>query len=523
MTEIQQHLLDLLLELDAICRKHQIIYYLVGGSALGAVRHKGFLPWDDDADIVITKDNWEKLKRVFETDMPKDRVCANWENSAQEPSVFFRYVDTTKTFILYSLFNKKMPWGAIIDLFVLNPLPADRSKWDAYHRDMRRFGEYVMDANIVANRDSNIAAYLWDRLRGKVLGYETVKKKLYHKLDRYREEDCTHFSYLYARIHLIYEKEIFAQPRYVPFEGHMLPIPTLAEEHLRVLYGDDWFVIPPQEGKITHVAVHDMTRPYQEYFDDYMPYIDQNRLMKAMRRVKLKKMTRWKFYNAHERRVALRKAQYLAETITVHWEKKKELWSTMASQCRFETLAEELKPYWSEQLQEPMLHAKVVIAMPEAFLKLILKTMISCGLNRKASKIIELYEFKTKKIPAFIPTFVKLLDEKKKMFIAFETNRPEALKIAQNLFERYPEDKDIRFVCLSLLLKTVSNIEMLAEASQMACDGRKFWPSSLEFVKLDADVKTLQGHVEESVPLYKEVRVNSRNGMLLLSIPMETD
>ena len=58
MTEVQQELFGLLCELDDICRANDITYYLIGGSALGAVRHHGFLPWDDDADIVLTKQNW---------------------------------------------------------------------------------------------------------------------------------------------------------------------------------------------------------------------------------------------------------------------------------------------------------------------------------------------------------------------------------------------------------------------------------------------------------------------------------
>ena len=66
MIEMQVGLLTLLKEFDAICRKHDITYYLEGGSLLGAVRHKGFLPWDDDVDLSMTRDNFQKLLAVID-------------------------------------------------------------------------------------------------------------------------------------------------------------------------------------------------------------------------------------------------------------------------------------------------------------------------------------------------------------------------------------------------------------------------------------------------------------------------
>ena len=62
MTETQKILLQLIKELDSICREHGITYYFIGGSALGAVRHHGFIPWDDDADIVM--DYWNYMKFI---------------------------------------------------------------------------------------------------------------------------------------------------------------------------------------------------------------------------------------------------------------------------------------------------------------------------------------------------------------------------------------------------------------------------------------------------------------------------
>ena len=66
MNEMQKRILGLLVEVDTICRENDIEYYLEGGAILGALRHGGFLPWDDDSDLAMTRDNWEKFKKVFE-------------------------------------------------------------------------------------------------------------------------------------------------------------------------------------------------------------------------------------------------------------------------------------------------------------------------------------------------------------------------------------------------------------------------------------------------------------------------
>ena len=62
MKDVQKKLYDLLKKFDKICKDNDVEYYLAGGSALGAVRHKGFLPWDDDVDLFITRNNYIKLK-----------------------------------------------------------------------------------------------------------------------------------------------------------------------------------------------------------------------------------------------------------------------------------------------------------------------------------------------------------------------------------------------------------------------------------------------------------------------------
>ena len=64
LTAIQQKLLQMMKEIDQVCRENDIHYSLGGGTAIGAIRHRGFIPWDDDIDLYMTRDNWEKFKQA---------------------------------------------------------------------------------------------------------------------------------------------------------------------------------------------------------------------------------------------------------------------------------------------------------------------------------------------------------------------------------------------------------------------------------------------------------------------------
>ena len=79
MTEKQKYLLKLFREVDEICREHNLRYVLAGGSLIGALRHEGFVPWDDDVDLYMPRSDWEKFIEICKTELPPDREiqCKN--------------------------------------------------------------------------------------------------------------------------------------------------------------------------------------------------------------------------------------------------------------------------------------------------------------------------------------------------------------------------------------------------------------------------------------------------------------
>ena len=102
MNDIQKELFGLLLEVNDLCEEHGIEYYLIGGAALGALRNGSFLPWDDDIDLFITRDNWYKLYDLITENpdvLPENRKLVCFENSLYYRNPIARYIDTSTAVI----------------------------------------------------------------------------------------------------------------------------------------------------------------------------------------------------------------------------------------------------------------------------------------------------------------------------------------------------------------------------------------------------------------------------------------
>lgn len=95
MTSEQKKLFELFLEIHEICVKYDIVYYLAGGTLIGALRHKGFIPWDDDMDIMMTRDEYEKFKIAFQKEKKENRHLVGPDFDRDYPNMFARYADSS--------------------------------------------------------------------------------------------------------------------------------------------------------------------------------------------------------------------------------------------------------------------------------------------------------------------------------------------------------------------------------------------------------------------------------------------
>lgn len=285
MNIAQQKLLEIIIKFDKLCRSHGITYYLGGGSALGAVRHRGFLPWDDDVDLYMTRDNYLKLINKKSEFFSDDFILVNKEEYPGYGNTLVRCVDTHSTGITKARMLDDAPKGQFVEIFVLDPMPNDRETRVDWLRKHWVYTELVATAFRVANPriDAWIDEDLWVHYQKKVevQGRVSVLEELEAELFCFDDDEADELCSRWGLRNLIYRTEWFREPRFVPFEGVELPVATCVEEVLRFDYGDSWMVVPDIDDQVTHDFTASNAIPYRFYVEDYMQFVDEEAVLKA--------------------------------------------------------------------------------------------------------------------------------------------------------------------------------------------------------------------------------------------------
>ena len=119
LRQLQIKILELVEYFDDFCRKHNIEYYLMGGTALGAVRHKGFIPWDDDFDVFMNKENYNKFRSIVKSRLDKKRYYFQEENSSENPLPFCKLRMNNTALIEIDTQSRIMHQGIFLDIMPL--------------------------------------------------------------------------------------------------------------------------------------------------------------------------------------------------------------------------------------------------------------------------------------------------------------------------------------------------------------------------------------------------------------------
>ena len=244
MRKVQLRLVEMLVEIDKICQKHGIQYWIDFGTLLGAVRHKGFIPWDDDLDIAFPS---AELKRFIEI-APKE--LPDWlflQTKKSDPSfgrTLNKIRDKNSLYIMPNEdFSKDYNKGIFIDLFEVCPYPnVNRKLQKAIMKWYKKvFGFYVYKQNVTLKNLLAAISFPIIKLFLNVLwGILNVRRK--NKLGYEK-----HFN-VYGNS---YDKDMIFPLKSISFEDQMFPCPTDPDRYLTSIYGD-YMKIPPQEKRRIH-------------------------------------------------------------------------------------------------------------------------------------------------------------------------------------------------------------------------------------------------------------------------------
>jgi len=302
MTEIQTKILSLLEEVDTICRKNGIEYYLEGGAILGAIRHGGFLPWDDDSDITMTRSNWEKFREVFFRDKPQNRALESPELNDMYPTNTVRYIDTTTTSIWRSLMYDVCACGVFVDIFILEDAPDDDEKLEQMKRDFIDYCEIINPFYRLSSLGDS-ARFRQHLKRSRRIGRRKVAEELNEKVLQYHGQPSSRYLMRWGMRFQVYDKAVYGKPTYVPFEHTMLPVPERPLDYLVYQYGIDWYMIPESSDVELHDTILDLNIGYRTYMDDYMPLLNKEEALKLNFKYKISDMEILDYNKAFHRHI----------------------------------------------------------------------------------------------------------------------------------------------------------------------------------------------------------------------------
>lgn len=275
MNRQQKFLNTLLKEIHEICVKNDITYYIAGGTLIGALRHEGFLPWDDDADVFMTNTEFEKFKKACQTDLPPNRALRTPDDLTYR-NALPRYVSTdTTSYHSYQILDRDDAAGEVIDVFVLYPISGKNIKETIknYTYDTMLLSELINYSAVFGRRyevaKEDFQAIL-DLRNAK--GEKAAREYLEERLDSYVDPDGEYYIMRWCGIPLVYEKQWFDEVELVKYEDFEVMAPTTSNMYLTAHYGDEWCYLPPaaEEG------VHNTTGSLDFSYKEALTYLDED-------------------------------------------------------------------------------------------------------------------------------------------------------------------------------------------------------------------------------------------------------
>lgn len=258
LKEMQSILLDILIHLDKVCRKHNLKYMMVDGTLLGAVRHKGFIPWDDDIDVWMPREDYDKLAQYVNADKSSPYRFQTPQNTKGFTYSYGKLVDTRT--IVEEKVDIKMEMGLFIDVFPYDGLPKPGTK--KYNKFLskcmflqrqRLASLFTWEESKIRRNNSAFGFFAWG-VR-KAVGCVRISRMIDKNARKYPVSGSEMVGCLgggYMKNQMM-EKEIVENITELEFEGYKLYAPKDYDRYLKKLYGDYMILPPIEKQKIQHM------------------------------------------------------------------------------------------------------------------------------------------------------------------------------------------------------------------------------------------------------------------------------
>lgn len=260
--EVHNILLAYLLEIDRICAKHNIKYFLAGGTLLGAIRHNGFIPWDDDADVMMLREDYDKFIKVVQSELPSNLFLQLPSTEKLNHQVFAK-IRINNTLFATQFTSKflNMHNGIFVDILSQDKTGSRKlsqkmhiyltlltrsmvfNKWG--NTEIKTGGRFPFMCKLLNIIKNILPMTFLEFIQNKIILLHKNNKKskyLYDGMGRNLRRGA-------------FPEEWLEEVIYVDFEGKRFPVPKEYDKYLTYLYGDYMQMIPVSERRVSHSIV----------------------------------------------------------------------------------------------------------------------------------------------------------------------------------------------------------------------------------------------------------------------------
>lgn len=268
--------LEILVYFAKFCEDHGLRFFLAGGTLLGAIRHKGFIPWDDDIDVFMPRPDYRKLPELWEKFARTEKyvLCMTTETENYRHHAFsISDVDTT-------MIEKRNIHDDIVLGIKIDVIPLDAAPKDAFAQKIQLFWAVLYAIYNVQRMPENQGGFLMRNIIRLMLAavpslhyrYK-IWKFAEKKMCKYNFETAPYFKELIASfrtMHCLYPKDDFDKPVMVDFEGHQFPAFHYYVMYLKNAYGN-YMQLPPEDKRVPkgNIAYINLDEGYKKFKGQY--------------------------------------------------------------------------------------------------------------------------------------------------------------------------------------------------------------------------------------------------------------
>lgn len=268
--------LGLLKKLGEVCKKNNLRYWIASGTLLGAIRHKGFIPWDDDIDVIMPRKDYDKLSEISKNEFCYPYFFQDIYSENNYPGIHSKVRDCRTTAISKNWLFNNINQGIFIDIFPLDGVPCTQQEYEnlaniAYKKakELRFYYEYekILSLNPKVRKVLNERKKIARNAIGSCLDYVKAFREYENMFKKYDYETSKNigpiaFS-LETQWHVSFDREWFMNTVYLDFERLSVPAPAGYSAVLEAYYGHDYMT--PKKCSMFYSTV---------YFDPFVPYKD---------------------------------------------------------------------------------------------------------------------------------------------------------------------------------------------------------------------------------------------------------